>query len=313
LFLISQILPTILIGFITSYYFVNNKIWLEIPTTSTDSSVFEATESMKLNQAVFEQQQNLLNEQLNNSINANKPAKNNTTTNNTTNSRIYAITYAPYADEKTFKQESALVASTLEKRFNIKVLQLVNHASTVKTLPWATQQNLKKSIAVFSKQMQKDKDILIVYLTSHGAEDGTLSARHWPLDTESLLPSELSVMLKDADIKYTAIIVSSCYAGTWIKPLENDNRLIMTAADANHTSYGCGNFSDITFFGKAMFGEAFNQTSSFEQAFNIAKPVIKQREEKAGKDDGFSNPQLIIGKSIKPILNKLTIQYPIKP
>jgi len=34
-------------------------------------------------------------------------------------------------------------------------------------------------------------------------------------------------------------------------------------------------------------------------------PVIRRREEEAGKPDGFSNPQISVGAKIKPVLDAL--------
>ena len=101
------------------------------------------------------------------------------------------------------------------------------------------------------------------------------------------------------------IAVSACYSGGWIGPLASDTTLVMTAADANHTSYGCGRLSELTFFGRALFDEQLRTTHSFEQAFAAAVPVIRQREIEAGKDDGFSNPQISVGEKIRPVLREL--------
>jgi hypothetical protein len=79
----------------------------------------------------------------------------------------------------------------------------------------------------------------------------------------------------------------------------------MTAADATHTSYGCGRLSELTFFGRALFDEQLRKTHSFEQAFARAVPLIKQREIDAGKKDGFSNPQIRAGAGIAPVLRAL--------
>ena len=79
----------------------------------------------------------------------------------------------------------------------------------------------------------------------------------------------------------------------------------MTAADATHTSYGCGTRSELTFFGRAVFHEQLRQTHSFTEAFAKAVPVIAQREVEAGKADGFSNPQIRVGKQITPVLQAL--------
>jgi hypothetical protein len=74
----------------------------------------------------------------------------------------------------------------------------------------------------------------------------------------------------------------------------------MTAADAEHTSYGCGSKSELTFFGRAMYDEQLrNNTLSFEDAYQASRKIIQQREIEAGKDDGFSNPQIRTGARIR--------------
>ena len=79
----------------------------------------------------------------------------------------------------------------------------------------------------------------------------------------------------------------------------------MTAADAEHTSLGCGKGSELTYFGRAMFDEQLRRTWSFEEAYASARTAIEQREQAAEKSDGFSNPQLRIGADIRPQLARL--------
>jgi hypothetical protein len=55
-----------------------------------------------------------------------------------------------------------------------------------------------------------------------------------------------------------------------------------------------------------VFDEALRKTHSFEAAFAEAVPVIKQREIEAGKEDGFSNPQIHVGAGIRPVLDQLS-------
>jgi hypothetical protein len=153
--------------------------------------------------------------------------------------------------------------------------------------------------------MDKDNDVLVVYLTSHGGSDFKLAASHWPLEVEPLTPQLLRAALDRAGIRNRVIAVSACYSGGWVAPLASDNTLVMTAADATHTSYGCGRLSELTYFGRAMFDEQLRNTHSFEQAFANAVPIIKQREIDAGKDDGFSNPQISVGSGIRPLLQNL--------
>ena len=149
------------------------------------------------------------------------------------------------------------------------------------------------------------RDRLVIYLTSHGASDFKLAASHGPLQVDTVSPGELRIALDEAGVRHRVIAISACYSGGWVGPLGSNTTLVMTAADATHTSYGCGRKSELTFFGRAMFAEQLRKTHSFEQAFAAAVPVIKQREIDAGKPDGFSNPQIEVGEGIRPVLKAL--------
>jgi hypothetical protein len=121
-----------------------------------------------------------------------------------------------------------------------------------------------------------------------------------------LTPQEVREALDAAGIRHRVIAISACYSGGWIEPLATEHSLVMTAADAEHTSYGCGRLSELTFFGRAVFNEELRKSRSFEAAFAAAVPLIRQREIEAGKDDGFSNPQIKVGERIRPVLERLT-------
>ena len=214
---------------------------------------------------------------------------------------LYAITFAPYASEDVFLRESRLVASVMEQRFGAagRSVQLINHRDTVTQSPWATPLNLKRTIDRMAQQMDRDKDVLFIHLTSHGAHSGHLSAEFWPLAVDSLTPQALKGMLDAAGIRHRVISVSACFAGSWVEPLADADTLVMTASDADHTSYGCGRKSPLTFFGRAMYDEQLRNTWSFEAAHAEARRVIEQREKEAGKTDGYSNPQIRVGPAIR--------------
>jgi hypothetical protein len=157
--------------------------------------------------------------------------------------------------------------------------------------------------------MDRNEDILFIHLTSHGAANGQLAARFSPLAMQELTPQQLRQWLDQAGIRNRVISVSACYSGSWIAPLENDDTLVMTAADADHTSYGCGRKSELTFFGRAMYDEQLrSSTRSFEQAHASARKLILKREEDAGKTDGYSNPQISVGPSIRARLARMDDQ-----
>lgn len=214
---------------------------------------------------------------------------------------LYAITFAPYASQDVFMRESALVAGVMEQRFDAvgRTVELVNNKATAGQLPWATPLNLERAIAGIAQRMDRDEDVLFIHLTSHGAANGRLAAEFPPMTIASVTPQALKRWLDDAGIRYRVISVSACYSGSWIEPLAGDGTLVMTAADADHTSYGCGSRSPFTFFGKAMYDDELRVTRSFEQAHAAARKLIEQREREAGKEDGYSNPQIRVGAGIR--------------
>lgn len=267
------------------------------PTASAKDDADEETAHFRLDQETFERQQALLSGQLQ-ALPAHRGAA----------PQVWGIVFAPYAAEDVFLRESTVVAEVLAQRFDARgrVIQLVNHGKTAATHPWATPLNLRRTIDAVAARMDRKRDVLALYLTSHGARDFKLSAWNWPLQVEPVTPASLRKMLDTAGIRYRVIAISACFSGGWIEPLASESTLIMTAADAEHTSYGCGKKSELTYFGRAVFDEQLRRnTRSFEDAFGHAVPVIREREQKAGKPDGFSNPQLRIGADVRPVLAQL--------
>ena len=221
---------------------------------------------------------------------------------------LYGLTFAPYAEESVFRKESALLAEVLDKRFDAggRTMQLVNHRETYAQFPWATPLNLQRAINRMAALMDREEDILFLHVTSHGARNGTLSADLWPLDVDQITPAALRQWLDAAGVRYRVLSISACYAGAWIEPLSNDDTLVMTASDATHTSYGYGYKSDLTFFGRAMYDEQLRErTLSFEEAFAASREIIRVREVQAGKEDGYSNPQIRTGAGIRKRLAQL--------
>jgi len=262
---------------------------------AVDEESDEESSGLELSQEVFESQQALLDD----ALRAIAPSAG-------SERQVYGLIYAPY-DQDVFLRESAMVQQVLEERFGARgrIVRLVNNSATAAVLPWATTLNLERSLAALARAMDTGRDVLMVYLTSHGGADFTLAALNWPLQVEELTADRLREMLDEAGIRHRVIAVSACYSGGWIGPLKDEDTLIMTAADEDHTSYGCGSASELTFFGRAVFDEQLRKTGSFEDSFRTAVPVIRQREIEVGKDDGFSNPQIFVGKEIRAILRDL--------
>jgi hypothetical protein len=212
---------------------------------------------------------------------------------------VYFVGFAPYGEEDVFLKESEVIHKLMDERFDTRgrSLLLVNNNKTLRKYPLATTTNLRAALNRIGEQMDARDDVLVLYLTSHGTEDHRLATDYGPLELTELTPSSLKKMLDDARIRWRVIVVSACFSGGFVEPLRGPNTLVLTAADATHTSFGCGNESDFTYFAKALFDEQLRETYSFEEAFVRAVPILKEREQAAGQE--HSNPQMAMGEAMR--------------
>ena len=206
------------------------------------------------------------------------------------------------AYQSVFRREVESVQSLFDNRFSADghSMVLINDDDTTLSQPIATRTSISKAIETIGERMNKDEDVLFLFLTSHGTADGVFELNNTPLQIQSLTPDWLKTQLDSAGIKWRVVVVSSCFSGTFIPPLQDTNSLIITASAANKTSFGCADDADFTYFGRAFFDEALRQEHSLVKAFEAAKVSIAERE----KEEGFapSQPQIYMGAEMEQAL-----------
>ena len=211
---------------------------------------------------------------------------------------LYLISVAGYAEQNVFRREAESVDTLFAERFGTRnrSIRLVNNRDTVTTTPLATRTALAQALKRVGGLMDRDQDVLFLFLTSHGSKDGRFSLTFYPLHLIDLTAAELKQMLDESGIRNRVIVVSSCYSGAFVDALKDDDSLIVTASAKDRNSFGCSNEADFTYFGKAYFDEALRTNDSFIDAFDVATPVIAEREKK----DNFttSDPQRYVGANI---------------
>src|SRR6185295_196903 len=112
-----------------------------------------------------------------------------------------------------------------------------------------------------------EQDVVMLYLTSHGRSNHELEIKLPPLELVQLTPGVLRKLFDDAGIKWRIIVVSACYSGGFIPALEDDQTLVLTASQADRTSFGCGHQSERTYFGEALFDDGLAKADSMLTAF----------------------------------------------
>jgi hypothetical protein len=162
----------------------------------------------------------------------------------------------------------------------------------------ATVESLAATLQASTKQMNGDSDILFLILTSHGSPRG-LAVTAGRL-AETLKPSNLAGILDRTGVRHKVVVISACYSGVFIPSLADADTLVITAADANHASFGCEDKARWTYFGDAFFNVALRRAASLKDAFLLARSLVLKRELRQGFDP--SHPQMAGGANVEPLL-----------
>ena len=217
---------------------------------------------------------------------------------------VYAIGIAGYAEQDVFIKELDGALAALDKVLPLRdrTLRLVNHVDTADRTPAAMRANFAAAVRAVARKMDRDEDVLLLFMTSHGSQDGV--ALELPgLVNVDLAPEDVAAVLDREGIRNRIVVVSACYSGVFVKPLANDNTIVLTAADDKSTSFGCSNEREWTYFGDALFNHGLRPDASLEQAFADARAKIGEWETRDGLPP--SNPQAHFGPELTAKLARI--------
>jgi len=209
--------------------------------------------------------------------------------------KVVVAAFGLYGDQGVFESEANGAARIVAERFGSR--PVIVRANT-KRRDDANLGTVAAALQSAAKEMDVDDDILVVILTSHGAQAG-LEVKAGTRQ-ETLSPLNLVTALNDTHVRHRVVIISACYSGVFIRPLADPDTLVITAADADHTSFGCKSGNDWTYFGDAFFNTALRHTSDLRDAFAQASSLIRKRERQHGLTP--SNPQIAGGENIEHLL-----------
>jgi hypothetical protein len=138
-------------------------------------------------------------------------------------------------------------------------------------------------------------DIVFVYLSTHGSHK--VLARKMGNNAPTALSSrELARKLAPLAGHQSVIIISACYSGSLISDLRSPERIIITAARADRSSFGCAAGNRHTFFGAAEL-DAFDQPGrSLHQVFTATREGVSRME--SARQFQPSEPQVSVGAEV---------------
>jgi hypothetical protein len=217
---------------------------------------------------------------------------------------VYFVGFAGDGDQGVFRREAQFAGEVFAARYGSqeRSLLLINDVDDRDTYPLASVAGLAQTLKVLASRMHPESDVLVLFLTSHGSEDG-LEVQNGALPLAQLAPSDLRAALDASGIRFRMVVVSACYAGVFIDALENDTTAVVTASDAGHSSFGCDDERELTWFGEAFLKDSLPGSPSLEVAFRKAAGLIARREDQ--EHQIHSNPQLFVGPLMQKKLQEL--------
>lgn len=219
-------------------------------------------------------------------------------------SHWYFMGVAGASYQDVFEFEISRIKEQFDTRFGTfgRSISLINNPTTRTEIPIASRTSMELSLRRIGQQMNRESDVLFLYMTSHGLPN-VFEMENAPLDLTQVDPKWLKQTLDASGIRWRVIVIGSCYSGSFLPALQDDNTLIITASSADRQSFGCSNEADYTYFGRAFFDEAMREQSSFKGAFEQARTTVAKWESAQGFEP--SEPQWSIGKNMELMLPQL--------
>ena len=143
----------------------------------------------------------------------------------------------------------------------------------------------------------------LVYFTSHGAPTGILvNGQIWGGGVMS--------QLVDASCgnRPTVVVLSACFSGSLIPAVNGPNRMVLTAARPDRTSFGCGEEDRYTFFDTCVL-QQLPLVADFLSLSRAVTACVAMREQSMGVYPP-SEPQTDVGGLLRPMLPLMTFTRP---
>jgi hypothetical protein len=136
----------------------------------------------------------------------------------------------------------------------------------------------------------------LVYVTAHGSPQGVAITRR----NEIMSPAQLDRVVDTAcGNRATVVVVSACFSGVFAEaPMVRANRVILTAARRDRTSFGCSADNVLTVFDGCIL-QSVRSGAPWRQVAETARGCVATEERRLRVL--ASEPQLFVGPSVQAL------------
>ena len=216
---------------------------------------------------------------------------------------VFALALGGTEDQSVFLTEVENVSAILDAQYGSgnRTLKLANSHDHPTRYPMANKSNLARALKEIGAR-QGAEDLAFLFLTSHGQED-EFALQFRAAGTTDLTAAEFAQMLEDSGIGPAVIVVSACFSGSFIDDIAAPDRLVITAARDDRTSFGCRDGAEWTEFGESFFDRALRADPDPRKAFPVAVEDVTRKE--LADELTPSLPQISEGVEIGAVLDRV--------
>lgn len=148
----------------------------------------------------------------------------------------------------------------------------------------------------------------VFFYTSHGVPQGVV------MGSMGVSPQGMARLINaTCGDRPSLIVISACFSGVFVPALSAPNRVVMTAARRDRSSFGCGESDVYTFFDTCIL-EELPQAPTFAVLGDRVRVCVEKRETAMGVSPA-SEPQMTVGETIGAAMKTYALarSYKVKP
>jgi peptidase C13-like protein len=140
-----------------------------------------------------------------------------------------------------------------------------------------------------------DQDACLIHMTSHGSPQGFYLRNASPISPQ-MLNRILDLACSE---RPTVVLISACYSGVFVGPsMQKKNRIILTAARQDRTSFGCSAENQYTFWDACLI-DSLPAAESWKSLYGIIQRCVETKEFQGHFKPSF--PQAYFGEQVSDL------------
>ncbi|WAC58436.1 C13 family peptidase [Brevundimonas sp. SL130] len=155
------------------------------------------------------------------------------------------------------------------------------------------------SLRLFAEAAQRAPRGCLFYVTSHGSPEGLVFGPEATLEPERLIP----ILRRICGERPTVVVLSACFSGIFVDGLKAPNRMVMTAARRDRSSFGCAADATYPYFDECVL-DGLKSAPDFIALSRATTACVAAREQ-AEDLTPASEPQTAIGATMQILLPTL--------